>query len=149
MLPIKTILHPTDFSEPSQAAFELARALARDYQARLIFTHVQAASEVAVGEFGITPPPLEEEVEELQEKLFALEPADENLPTEHFFLTGDPATEIVRLATENDCDLIVMGTHGRSGLGRMLMGSVAEQVMRRAPCPVLTIKHPVPAFASR
>ncbi len=55
---------------------------------------------------------------------------------------GDPAREILRVAAENECDLIVMGTHGRTGLERVLMGSVAEAVSRKAPCPVLTAKPP-------
>ena len=59
-------------------------------------------------------------------------------------LIGDEAEEIVHLAQEEGYDLIVIGTHGRTGLGRLLMGSVAEKVLRRAPCPVLTIKHPFP-----
>src|SRR5207247_9050465 len=63
-------------------------------------------------------------------------------------LEGDAAKEIVELARDSQCDLIVMGTHGRTGLGRLLMGSVAEQVMRRAPCPVLTIKAPIEAARS-
>jgi nucleotide-binding universal stress UspA family protein len=55
---------------------------------------------------------------------------------------GDPVTQILRIAGEENCELIVMGIHGRTGLGRLLMGSVAEQVVRRAPCPVLTVKMP-------
>ena len=61
---------------------------------------------------------------------------------------GDPATQIVRVAQETRCDLIVLGTHGRTGLGRLLMGSVAEQVLRKAPCPVLTVKTPFPETSS-
>jgi nucleotide-binding universal stress UspA family protein len=60
-------------------------------------------------------------------------------------VVGDAVTEIVGVAQETPCDLIVMGTHGRTGLRRALLGSVAEQVMRRAPCPVLTVKMPFPA----
>jgi len=63
-------------------------------------------------------------------------------------LSEDPAGEILRLAAEVECDLIVLGTHGRTGLGRVLLGSVAEQVLRRAPCPVLTVKMPLPAAGS-
>jgi nucleotide-binding universal stress UspA family protein len=66
---------------------------------------------------------------------------------EHHLREGDPATEILALAQEIGCDLIVIGTHGRTGVGRLLMGSVAEAVLRRAPCPVLTVKGlpaPVP-----
>jgi nucleotide-binding universal stress UspA family protein len=60
---------------------------------------------------------------------------------------GDPSEEILAVARETRSDLIVMGTHGRTGVGRLLMGSVAEQVMRRATCPVLTVKTPVPEVA--
>jgi nucleotide-binding universal stress UspA family protein len=55
---------------------------------------------------------------------------------------GDPAAEILHLATDTGCDMIVLGTHGRTGLDRLLMGSVAEQIVRKAPCPVLTVKAP-------
>jgi nucleotide-binding universal stress UspA family protein len=61
---------------------------------------------------------------------------------EHHLKEGDPAAEILRLAQEARVDLIVMGMHGRTGLGRLLMGSVAERVVRQAPCPVLTVKVP-------
>jgi nucleotide-binding universal stress UspA family protein len=67
---------------------------------------------------------------------------------EHWIFQGDPATEILAAAEKIKCDLIVMGTHGRTGLGRLLMGSVAEQVVRKAPCPVLTVKTPLPAARS-
>jgi nucleotide-binding universal stress UspA family protein len=63
-------------------------------------------------------------------------------PAERRLEEGDPATEICRVANEAGCELIAIGTHGRTGLGRLLMGSVAEQVVRRAPCPVLTVKAP-------
>jgi nucleotide-binding universal stress UspA family protein len=63
-------------------------------------------------------------------------------------LDGDPAQVIVQFARERGCSLIVMGTHGRTGLERLLMGSVAEQVVRKAPCPVLTVKTPVPELAA-
>jgi hypothetical protein len=59
-------------------------------------------------------------------------------------LVGDPASAILRVTQELPADLIVMGTHGRTGLGRLLMGSVAEQVVRKAPCPVVTVKTPLP-----
>jgi nucleotide-binding universal stress UspA family protein len=61
---------------------------------------------------------------------------------EHRLVEGDAATVILQVATEIKCDLIVMGTHGRTGLSRLLMGSVAEQVVRNASCPVLTVKTP-------
>lgn len=140
MLPIKTILHPTDFSEFAEAGFHLACALARDYGARLILVHVKPPAEVVYGEFGAVPPETPEDVEKLEERLFDIKPDDSTIPVEYFFVDGNIPDEIVRLANENDCDLIVMGTHGRTGVSRLLMGSVAEQVMRRAECPVVTVK---------
>ena len=68
---------------------------------------------------------------------------DSNVPVERRLLAGDPADAIIRLAESEHIDLIVMGTHGRRGLSRLLMGSVAESVVRVAPCPVLTVKQPV------
>jgi len=143
MLPIRTILHPTDFSEQSEYALRLACALARDHDARLILLHV-AAPPVAVygGDFLIPAPeiPHDEEKEKL-DQLGVPFP----LPVERRVVEGDAATEILRVAKETDADLIVMGTHGRTGLRRLLMGSVAELVVRRASCPVLTLKTPFPA----
>jgi nucleotide-binding universal stress UspA family protein len=145
MLPIKSILHATDFSEHANDGFKLACALARDYGARLILCHVHQAPMVVYGEFGAVPPEPPETLEQLRVRLEALRPADARIAVERHLVEGDPATEIVRLARETHCDLIVLGTHGRTGLARLLMGSVAELVVRRAPCPVLTIKTPMPA----
>ena len=72
-----------------------------------------------------------------------IKPSDPKVQFVHTMVTGDPATEIVRVAKDEGVDLIVMSTHGRSGLTRVLMGSVAELVVRRASCPVLTFKQPV------
>jgi nucleotide-binding universal stress UspA family protein len=74
--------------------------------------------------------------------LSALKPTDPAIPARHRLLTGDPAAAIVRVADEEHADMIVMGTHGRTGFLRMIMGSVAEVVVRKAACPVLTIKQP-------
>ena len=142
MLPIKTILHPTDFSEQAGYGFQMACALARDYGARLIVCHVYQPPPVVYGEFGAAPPPLDETPESLRERLARVRPPEDEVDVQHYLLEGDAAEEIVELARDSLCDLIVMGTHGRTGLGRLLMGSVAERVMRRAPCPVLTIKAP-------
>jgi nucleotide-binding universal stress UspA family protein len=141
MLELRTILHPTDYSRAADYAFRLAASLARDHGARLVVLHVN-------------PPPLndfdpEEKDEIFKERLWAayhrLEAAEPRVREVHIdtmWVDGDPAREILRLAKEVGCDLIVMGTHGRTGLERLLMGSVAEQVSRKAPCPVLTAKPP-------
>jgi nucleotide-binding universal stress UspA family protein len=147
MLAIRTILYPTDFSERAEYAFQLACALARDYGARLLIAHVQMPPVVMYGEMGALPPEPLETDEVLKERLLKIRPADEHIAYEHFFMVGEAADEIFRLAAEKQVDIIVMGTHGRRGLGRLLMGSVAEQVVRKAACPVVTIKTPLAAAA--
>jgi nucleotide-binding universal stress UspA family protein len=144
---IGTILHPTDFSRNSESAFHMACALARDYGARLVLLHVKPLLTVAYGEFGALPPEASDHLEELKERLARLQPADAGIPVDRYVVEGEIAWEILRLAGELKVDLIVMGTHGRSGLGRLLMGSVAELVVRKASCPVLTVKNPVPEEA--
>jgi nucleotide-binding universal stress UspA family protein len=142
MFPIRTILHPTDFSESSEYAFGLACALARDHGSRVVALHVA----VPLVTEGIV---LQESPEESRSKLWdafhRLERSDpkvRELRIETMLVEGEPATEILRAAGEIQPDLIVMGTHGRTGLARLLMGSVAEAVLRKSPCPVLTVKAP-------
>jgi nucleotide-binding universal stress UspA family protein len=132
----KKILFPTDFSETSQAAFEHAVNLARDTGAVLVIVHVEEPP-MPYGEAIISLP--ERFDEELKRRLEEVH--ESTIPCEHHLLVGDPASEIVRLAEALNVDLIVMGTHGRTGLSRLLMGSVAEAVVRRAPCAVYTVKH--------
>ncbi len=142
MLAIQTILHPTDFSASSDGAFQLTCALARDYGARVVVLHVWVPPVIVYGE-GVVPPVPEEYQAESREKLERVQSQDPKVALEHRFVEGDAATEILRQAGETKADLIVMGTHGRKGLTRFLMGSVAEQVVRRAPCPVVTVKTPL------
>jgi nucleotide-binding universal stress UspA family protein len=136
MLPIKTILHPTDFSEVSDAAFQLACALARDHKSRLVVLHVvpppQSHGEVVARRQG------EGYHADLGHMLERLRPEGADLPVERRLEDGDPAETILRVAGEETADLIVLGTYGRGALGKLLLGSVAEKVVRRAACPVLT-----------
>jgi universal stress protein A len=146
MLAVHSIIHPTDFSERSQYAFWLACALARDYGARLTVLHVAAVPTVVYGE-GVVPPDPEELRAAVQEQLDRLQVPHADVRAERRLEQGDTVEEILRVAQEARADLIVMGTHGRTGLGRLLMGSVAEQIVRKAACPVLTVKAPFPATA--
>ena len=140
MFAIRTILHPTDFSERSDCAFHLACSLARDHGARVIVLHV------------FPPPVVHGEVvarrqpDGYEDRLWAdlrrIRPPDPKVAVEHRLLEGEPAKAILHAARDGGCDLIVMGTHGRTGLRRVLMGSVAEEVVRLAPCPVLTVNQP-------
>lgn len=141
MLSIYTVLHPTDFSERFGNAFQLACALTRDYGARLVVLHVVAPlPPLAYGD--VVPPPDPESL--LREAKDRLEVRGADVRAERRLEEGDPVGEILRVAREIGASLIVLGTHGRTGLSRLLMGSVAEQVVRNAPCPVLTATDPVP-----
>jgi len=141
--PIHTVLHPTDFSLRSDRALELACSLVRDYGGRLVLLHVLPAP-VAVGPLSPDPDALRAGARNQLDQIAI--PAHD-VPVERRLAEGDPATEILRVSGEVAADLIVMSTHGRTGLGRLLMGSVAEQVMRQATCPVLTVRTPFPEAA--
>ena len=137
----KKILVPVDFSSGSEAALVLATSLARDSGAKLLITYVQVPPlSTGGGEFMyIEPGP---PTEEIRARLATVLPKDPQIPVEHRLLNGDPADCIVKLAEDEKADFIVMGTHGRRGLTRVLMGSVAELVVRWAKCPVITVKSP-------
>jgi nucleotide-binding universal stress UspA family protein len=141
MLPLATILHPTDFSEHSRFAFRLARALARDYDARLVLLHVLPPPMVVYAG-GPVPAETWPGAEEVKADLRQLEGRAGPVRVESWVREGDPVDLILRAAAETHSDVIVMGTHGRTALGRLLLGSVAEAVLRKAPCPVLTAKPP-------
>lgn len=139
MLPLKTILHPTDFSPPSEHARKIAQGLARDYDARLIVLHAiepPLFSNQAAGE----TPEARAYRNSARDKISGLVEAGSPLPAETLLSDGIASAEIVRVAAERQCDLIVIGSHGRTGIGRVLMGSVAEEVSRKAPCPVLIVR---------
>ena len=141
MVAIQTLLHPTDFSDRSEYALKIACSLARDYDAALVVLHVAHVPPVVGGE-GLLPPSPDEIRAEADDRLQGLEISDMGIRVERRLELGDPVTVILHVAKEIGADVIVMGTHGRTGLGRLLMGSVAEQVVRRSECPVLTISHP-------
>jgi nucleotide-binding universal stress UspA family protein len=142
MLPIKTILHPTDFSEQAEYAFRVACALARDYGANLVVAHVMSLPMHGYSELGSLIPEPAEAAKECWAKLSALRPPAPDHEVEYRLCSGDPADEIVRLARKTRSNVIVMATHGRAGLGRLFLGSVAEQVLRQSPCPVLLMRKP-------
>jgi len=137
----RVILHPTDFSENSRTALKVARSLARDLGARLLILHVTPPAILMDGTVAgeIDPSAYRASLEELRSRL---DGPDLKYPVETRLILGLDREEILRTAQEVGCDLIVMGTHGRTGLGRLLMGSVAEAVMPRASCPVMIVKAP-------
>ncbi len=144
---MKTILFATDYSEANKKALEFAASLARDHGASLIIAYVTSTEQYPVGElFNEEPEPDAAELAKLE----SVRPDDPEVKYEHRLVYGEPgsvetvkpADEIVKLAKKEEVDAIVLGTHGRTGLKHLVMGSVAESVVRNAPCPVLTIKQP-------
>lgn len=142
------ILVPTDFSTASDAALPHAEALAKQHRAKLLILHVEEPPLAYGGGelyYGLPEPSSERILRMLED----IKPADPTVTFTHRLSVGDPAGEIVRIAGEEGAEMIVLGTHGRSGLTRMLMGSVAEAVVRRAPCPVLVYRAVAEKLAGR
>jgi universal stress protein A len=136
----RKILFATDFSLASETALEYATALARDSGALLLIAHIEEMPmPYAGGEMYFAQP--EYPNPEVRKMLETVVPPDKNVKYEHRLVMGTAAEDVVRLADEEKVDLIVIGTHGRTGLMRVLMGSVAESIMRAAKCPVLTVKQ--------
>lgn len=152
MILLKTILVATDFSEPSDAALAYGRELARNFGAQLVVLHV-AGNIVAFGGgdgMVVVDPELQSQIEagarqQLDSLLFA-EDRDQLHAKAVLLISNVPSQTIVDYAKEANVDLIVIGTHGRGAVAHLLMGSVAERVVRTAPCPVLTVRHPEHEF---
>lgn len=135
----RKILVPTDFSKYGQIALEYATTLARDRGAMLLIVHVgEPPPYFPPASHGYPCPVFGEDNKILK----SVVPPDVGVGFVHIMRVGDPVDEIVRLAGEEKVEMIVMATHGRTGLSRVLMGSVAEGVVRKANCPVLTVKRP-------
>ena len=144
MSPIQTILHPTDFSESSQYAFQTACSLAKDHQAVLILFHVVPPIVAPLLLEAAPNPRVSADSQECLKRWHFVwpEPQDPTVRVEHRVAEGEAPQEILRVAKTLKCDLIVMGTHGRTGLDRLLTGSVAEDVLRKSVCPVLVVRLP-------
>jgi nucleotide-binding universal stress UspA family protein len=147
---LRRILVPTDFSDKSGAALTYAVALVEQFGSSLHLLHVVEAA------FGGEMLPFESGAEDVQraiearawEDLRGLLPIDDGyrLRAELALEWGAPFVEIIRYARAHEIDLITMGTHGRTGVKHVLLGSVAENVVRSSPCPVLTVRHPEHEF---
>jgi nucleotide-binding universal stress UspA family protein len=153
MINLKRILVPSDFSECSDAAVRYGLELARKFGATLHLLHVvqDPATQPWAAE-GMAFP-LQEDIDRWQQdarlRLEQSIPPEDRACATITCATASPFAEILRYATMNEIDLIVMGTHGRSGVSHMLLGSVAERIVRRAPCPVLTVRRPQHDFVER
>lgn len=143
----RRLLVPVDFSAPSEEAWLTARRLARVIGSELVLVHV-----FVEGPFFSEGPFTVSHVREVYEssrvwvdkmlEQWATEARAEGLSVRTLVRTGVPYREIVATAVDERADLIVMGTHGRGGVDRVLLGSVADRVIRQAPCPVLAVREP-------
>ena len=144
----KTILFPTDFSTASDAALVHAESLARQMNARLLIVHVEEPPLAYGGGelyYGL-PEPSSDHILKMLENV---KPSDTAVPYTHRLTRGDPAVELVRIAEDEGAEMIILGTHGRTGMTRLLMGSVAEAIVRRAPCPVLVYREVAERLAAK
>jgi len=153
MIKMAKILYPTDFSELSTYALRYALSFAHAYQAKLHCLHVVDEAYqywTAMGPNSVPVGPATEDILQSARKEM------DSFAAEHFkdievevitdVVLGRPFMEIIQYARKQCIDLIVLATHGRTGLSHVLLGSVAERVVRKAPCPVLTIRHPQHEF---
>ncbi len=137
----KTVLFATDFSASSNAALQHASSLASQLGARLLILHVEQPLAPYGGGEVYSSYVLDYHSESLKKELDNVRPCHSQVPYIHQMVIGDPANEIIRVAKEVKASMIVISTHGRTGLAHLLMGSVAEGVIRGASCPVVTFKQ--------
>ncbi len=146
MINIKNVLCPVDYSVYSEKALHYAIEFAEKYQAKLYLMHV-----LDIRFYDINDPDLyninivdKETIEKLRARLLKCvsEETKGKISVEAIVIQGVPFTEIITAARDYKIDMIVIGTHGRTGLSHAIMGSVAEKVVRKSPCPVLTVRHP-------
>jgi nucleotide-binding universal stress UspA family protein len=143
MIVFRRILVPVDFSQTSEAALRYGVELAHAFKARLHLLHVpEHPGEAAEAEYPIGLFETMQNAAHDRLSHFLTEEAANELRPQCSMRLGTPSEEIVNYADEHEIDLIVMGTHGRTGVARVLLGSVAEKVVRKAPCPVLTVHNP-------
>lgn len=139
----RKILCPTDLSEEAASAVKIGLDLARQNGATLVLLHVADSlgpEKLSYDEITKHLQP-EAHVRELEARLRREVPAEPGIPVQFLLREGDPVSAINRVAAEEACDLLVLGTHGRRGIDHLLMGSNAERVVRTAPCPVLVLKY--------
>jgi len=153
MIVMKRILVATDFGEAAAAALSYGRELARTFGASLDVLHVGAnimGRGLGAEAFAVDSVGLQREFETASRKQLEALISEEDRTMlgakPVFIVSNSPALAIVRYASESKTDLILLGTHGRDGMAHLLMGSVAERVVRLAPCPVLTVRHPEREF---
>lgn len=152
MIALKHVLVATDFSEPSDVALNYGRHFARTFGATLHVMHVveNVMARFAADAYPVLLPDLQKDVEDAGEKRLLAALSAEDMTDLHAVpvirTSAAPAAAIVEYAKDANVDLIIMGTHGRGAMAKLIMGSVAERVVRMAGCPVLTVRHPEHEF---
>jgi nucleotide-binding universal stress UspA family protein len=151
MQQISKLLVPVDFSDYSVSALKYAVDFAKTFNAKIIMIYVVEPmlypADFSMGQIAV-PDTSEDMAIRSKEELanLAKEHLGEEIPHELIIKTGRPFMEIIETATEKDVDLIIIATHGHTGVEHLLFGSTAEKVVRKAPCPVLTLREPVKGF---
>jgi nucleotide-binding universal stress UspA family protein len=144
---IKSVLFPTDLSDCNNIALAYASALAAESSATLHILHVDdmqdVSSEMVEIGYAYGAPWDQNDRVRVRERLNEIRPTNFDVQFEHHYRRGAPAREILEFARTERVDLIVMASHGRTGLARLVTGSVAEEVTRKASCPVLIVKQPI------
>lgn len=148
---IKKILVPIDFSDYSKNALKYATRFAKQFNAKIYLIYVVEPmiypADFSMGQVAIPSTDIdlhsraEEELKKLSKDII-----NGSLKVEILIKTGKPFVEIIETASANDIDLIIIATHGHTGVEHLLFGSTAEKVVRKAPCPVLTLREPVKGF---
>ncbi|MSR31799.1 MAG: universal stress protein [Gemmataceae bacterium] len=155
MIHLQSILVPTDFSKQSRTALQYGIELAKKFNSTLDVLHVVQDVAVFLPETAVLAPsvavaafePLLQAARKLMEEF--LQPfQNQGVPFHSHCEEGNPLDEILQFAEDKKVDLIIIGTHGHTGFAHMVLGSVAEAVVRRAPCPVLTVRNPEHEFVS-
>ena len=154
MIPIHRILVPTDFSEPAHAALKWATTLAKEFDSKLYLLHVVPEPYAYPWGTELSSLPLNEiltQSEEAARQRLGELAVETGLPADRLAISavvGTPVDQVIALVKEEKIDLVVLGTHGRGPVGHLLLGSVAERVVRRSPVPVLTVHGDLPPSTS-
>ncbi len=151
MIKLKKVLVPTDFSDSARQALRYGMSFAKEFRAELVLLHV--VENLTVGYASdLFPVPMAEVFQEIsgyaksELAKLAEEARGRGITVEELVVQGKPSAEIIRYATEHEVDIIVLGTHGKGMLDQALFGSTTERVVRRAPCPVLSVRLPEHEF---
>jgi nucleotide-binding universal stress UspA family protein len=151
VIKLRKLLVPTDFSDSARHAFSYGLSFAGEYKAELVLLHV--VENLTVGYASdLFPVPMAEVFQEIsgyaktELTKLAEEARARGVSVSELVVQGKPSAEIIRHAAENEVDMIVLGTHGKGMLDQALFGSTTERVVRRAPCPVLTVRKPEHEF---